>query len=83
MCPTPHTQEDMLRHAHWNQAANTAIKAHNVHMLAVWESTSMAWDGHVDHGDCTHYCQPGVPDLWARTLVKILGGGKHSHRDRS
>ena len=49
----------MLRHAHWNQAANTAIKAHNVHMLAVWESTSMAWDGHVDHGDCTHYCQRG------------------------
>ena len=62
---------DMERHAHWNLAANRALVAAGVPILHVWRSASAAWDGHPDRGDCTHFCQPGVPDLWAQSFLSL------------
>lgn len=71
----PHTLADMTQHAHWDRAANPVLRTQGVPVLPVWASTSMAWDAHVGHGDCTHFCQPGIPDLWARSLFEILAKG--------
>ena len=40
--------------------------------LPVWSSTALAWDAHIDAGDCTHYCQPGIPGIWAGLLIQAV-----------
>jgi len=73
----PHSASEMEAHAHWNRAANGVLHAAGVPILRVWHSTATAWDAHVDFGDCTHFCQPGVPDRWAKALmVSLLAGGR-------
>ena len=44
----------------------------DVPILRVWASTALAGDAHVNFGDCTHYCQPGVPNDWARLFAAML-----------
>ena len=56
----------------WNRVANTLLEAHRIPILRAWLSTSMASDAHVGLGDCTHWCLPGVPDLWAIQLADLL-----------
>ena len=34
----------------------------------------LAWDAHIDAGDCTHYCQPGIPGIWASLLIQAVAG---------
>ena len=72
-----HSREDMERHGinlQWNAAASSALSAAGIPAVHVWNSTVLAWNRHVDYGDCTHYCQApgGVPDQWARALFRIL-----------
>ena len=68
----PHTSQEMEAHAHWNRAANPRLAAAGVTILPVWSSTALAWDAHIDAGDCTHYCQPGIPGIWAGLLIQAV-----------
>ena len=36
---------------------------------------------HIGKGDCTHYCQPGVPDLTALRLLRAVAGLSEQHRE--
>lgn len=43
--------------------------------LQTWQASIPGWDQH--HGwkygqDCTHWCQPGMPELWLPLLNKLL-----------
>ena len=68
----PHSAQEMEAHAHWNRAANPRLAAAGVTILPVWSSTALAWDAHIDAGDCTHYCQPGIPGIWASLLIQAV-----------
>ena len=48
------------------------LAAAGVTILPVWSSTALAWDAHIDAGDCTHYCQPGIPGIWASLLIQAV-----------
>ena len=54
------------------EGANPRLAAAGVTILPVWSSTALAWDAHIDAGDCTHYCQPGIPGIWAGLLIQAV-----------
>lgn len=65
--------EAMRRHAHWNPAVAPLMKHHSVPVLQTWEGSARAWYAHVDHGDCTHFCQPSaLLERWAQTLLRTV-----------
>ena len=50
-------------------------------MLDTYNETPKLWWAHSSDGpnpskhlDCTHWCVPGVPDLWVRRLAGALLG---------
>ena len=55
-----HPLAEMIRHAHWNPAAEPLVRAAGVPVLRTWMASAKAWYAHTDHGDCTHFCQPGL-----------------------
>jgi len=63
----------MREHAHWNAAVAPLMRQHGVRVLPIWEESALAWFEHVDHGDCTHFCQPGgVLERWAQALLRLV-----------
>ena len=63
----------MREHAHWNAAVAPLMRQHGVRVLPTWEESALAWFEHVDHGDCTHFCQPGgVLERWAQALLRLM-----------
>lgn len=65
--------EDMRKHAHWNAAVAPLMRQHGVQVLQTWEESARAWYMHLDHGDCTHFCQPStLMNGWAQTLLRMV-----------
>jgi hypothetical protein len=64
---------DLKEHAHWNKAIVPMLALHNVRVLKTWTASARAWYNHVDHGDCTHFCQPStLLDTWVANLLPML-----------
>lgn len=65
--------QELKAHAHWNPAISPMLALHEVRVLRTWMGSARAWYNHVDHGDCSHFCQPSaLLDGWAATLLRIL-----------
>jgi hypothetical protein len=43
----------------------------DVHRLPIWSVTAPRFDAH-NPRECTHWCLPGVPDVWVRLLYALL-----------
>ena len=70
--------QELKAHAHWNPAIAPMLALRHVRVLRTWAGSARAWYNHVDHGDCTHFCQPSpLLDGWAATLLRMLAA---SHR---
>tara|TARA_Y100000389_G_scaffold188800_1_gene211780 strand:+ start:7535 stop:9523 length:1989 start_codon:yes stop_codon:yes gene_type:complete len=64
---------ELKAHAHWNSAIVPLLALHNVRVLKTWSGSARQWYNHVDHGDCTHFCQPSsMLDSWAANLLRML-----------
>ena len=68
-----HPSAEMERHNQWNVGSETPLRAAGVTLVRVWASTRDTFAAHVGRGDCTHFCQPGVPGQWAGMLADALG----------
>jgi len=55
----------------FNLKYNPIFEKYNIRILRVWNLTRNYYDAHI-HGECTHYCQPGVADLWVEKLYHML-----------
>ena len=75
-----HPLAEMIRHAHWNPAAEPLVRAAGVPVLRTWMASAKAWYAHTDHGDCTHFCQPGLLDGWAAQLLEMVSALVAQHR---
>lgn len=65
--------QELKAHAHWNPAIASMLALRHVRVLRTWAGSARAWYNHVDHGDCTHFCQPSpLLDGWAATLLRML-----------
>ena len=65
--------QELKAHAHWNLAISPMLALHEVRVLKTWAGSARAWYNHVDHGDCSHFCQPSpLLDGWAATLLRML-----------
>lgn len=40
--------------------------------IDAWDASKTSYFAHLGGGDCTHYCHPGVPELWLFQLTKTL-----------
>lgn len=67
-----HSIESLRAHSHWNKAAEPLLQTRGVPILRTWNSSALAWYAHIDHGDCTHFCQPGLVSHWADELMSLL-----------
>ena len=64
---------ELRAHAHWNPAVAPLMATHGVRVLHTWEKSARAWYTHVDHGDCTHFCQPShLLEGWVVALLRQL-----------
>ena len=64
---------ELKKHAHWNPALVPLLALHDVPVLRTWAPSARAWFNHVDHGDCTHFCQPSPLLIgWAANLLQML-----------
>jgi hypothetical protein len=43
--------------------------------MSVWDVSRLAHFAHARPGDCTHFCRPGVPELWVLMLTKTILAG--------
>ena len=68
---------ELKEHAHWNPAIAPMLALHDVRVLRTWAAQRARVDNHVDHGDCTHFCQPSpLLDGWAATLLHMVAARK-------
>ena len=37
-----------------------------------WDLSKRSWFAHARLGDSTHYCRPGVPELWVYAMFKAI-----------
>ena len=64
---------DLETHAHWNPVSTPLMLKHGVKVLRTWDASARAWYAHVDHGDCTHFCQPSpLLNRWAIGLLHLI-----------
>jgi hypothetical protein len=54
----------------FNLEYNPIMRKYDIPILEIWNMSRQYYNAHVQ-GECTHYCQPGVPELWLERL-KIL-----------
>lgn len=54
-----------------NLAANPIVEQFNFPILKIWMLSAERSDAHVGN-DCTHYCLPGLPDVWAVYLMQMI-----------
>ena len=80
-CASNHTLSEMRQYHTWNNVTNPILARAGVPILAVWQSTALAWDAHVGFGDCTHWCGPGVMDHWAPRLLELIRGAQTYLKD--
>jgi hypothetical protein len=55
----------------YNDITRMLSKFPEVHRLPIWSVTAPRFDAHNPH-ECTHWCLPGVPDVWVRLLYALL-----------
>lgn len=55
----------------FNLKYNPICEENNIPILKIWNMTKGYFDAHVQ-GECTHYCQPGVSDLWLEELLILI-----------
>jgi len=70
---TPCAPIDDMRAA-WEPYQNmTAMLSEfpEIHRLPTWSLSAPRWNAHHAH-ECTHWCLPGVPDVWVRLLYALL-----------
>lgn len=58
--------------SHKNKALHWLAKRRGFHFVDQEAVTAIRVDAHVSPRDCSHYCQPGIPDLWLDMLVTQL-----------
>ena len=64
---------DLETHAHWNPVSTRLMAMRGVKVLRTWDESARAWYAHVDHGDCTHFCQPSpLLNGWATRLLRLV-----------
>ena len=42
-----------------------------IHLLPIWSLTALRFDAHSEK-ECSHWCLPGVPDVWVQLLYALL-----------
>ena len=55
----------------FNLKYNPICQKYKVPVLKIWNITRSFFNAHV-HGECTHYCQPGVSELWVGSLLMLM-----------
>lgn len=55
----------------FNLNYNSIFKEHRIPVLRIWNITKGYYTAHVQ-GECTHYCQPGIGELWIHELYTLL-----------
>jgi len=55
----------------FNLKYNPICEKENITIMKIWNMTKNYFDAHVQ-GECTHYCQPGIPELWVGVLKEAL-----------
>jgi len=55
----------------FNLKYNPICQKYEVPVLKIWNMTRSFFNAHVQ-GECTHYCQPGVAELWVESLFILL-----------
>eukprot|EP00667_Euglena_gracilis_P015082 EG_transcript_15662 len=78
----PVDREKGYAHDWRNRIAERHMRAMGIPVLRRWNETISLWDFHVVHSgrtdadaeavDCTHYCLPSAPTLWAVALMDLL-----------
>ena len=64
---------ELKTHAHWNPVSTPLMATRGVRVLHTWAESARAWYAHVDHGDCTHFCQPSpLLNGWATRLLRLV-----------
>lgn len=72
-CDSSHSLVELYAHHRWNNVTVPIVESvPGVRVLRIFHSSAVAWDAHLDYGDCTHWCQPGVPDHWTELLLSML-----------
>ena len=75
-CDSSHTLSEMYAHHRWNNVTLPIVeRTPGVQVMRVFRASAFAWDTHLTFGDCTHWCQPGVPDHWTELLLNSLMAG--------
>jgi len=82
-CPRKELGEMQAHHV-WNNLSLPAVECSEVRVLRTWHASAGSWDAHLEWGDCTHWCLPGVPDLWNELLINLLfSSPTHSARSEA
>eukprot|EP01062_Namystynia_karyoxenos_P051603 TRINITY_DN40613_c0_g1_i1.p1 TRINITY_DN40613_c0_g1~~TRINITY_DN40613_c0_g1_i1.p1 ORF type:complete len:705 (+),score=148.46 TRINITY_DN40613_c0_g1_i1:92-2116(+) len=59
-----------------NEAANAALRRAGIPILHLWNLTTQAplhaVMSKLTRSDCSHFCQPGIPEVWADLLFSAL-----------
>jgi len=63
-----HSQKESNR---FNHKYNSIFQENEIPILKIWNLTKRYFDAHVQ-GECTHYCQPGIAELWLHELYTLL-----------
>ena len=61
----------------FNLKYNPICQKYEIPVLKIWNMTRSFFSAHVQ-GECTHYCQPGVADLWVERLLVRMKALYHS-----
>jgi hypothetical protein len=66
------TNNTTYSESNWrNLVANPIVDQYKFPILKLWMLSAERSDAHVGK-DCTHYCLPGLPDLWAVYLMQMI-----------
>jgi len=55
-----------------NEFSNSKLEKAGVRILPAWDVSKKYWQMHSSYTrlDCTHFCLPGVPDIWSLRFIK-------------
>lgn len=68
----PLLNDKMISEANWrNVIADSIAATYKIPVLKVWLLSAARADAHVGN-DCTHYCLPGLPDIWVILLMQMV-----------
>ena len=65
------SHDSIERSNQFNLKYNPICQKYEVPVLKIWNMTRSFFNAHVQ-GECTHYCQPGVAELWVERLFILL-----------